>query len=1091
MFPLWEIAIAPVLTAARARRVVEIGALRGETTIQMLDHLGPDCELHVIDPKPAFDPTEHERQFPGRYVFHEATSHAVLPSLGAFDVALIDGDHNWFTVYHELKMLADAAAGAGAMLPVMVMHDVGWPYGRRDLYYDPSDVPDEFRQPYRAAGMRPGRKDLMERGGLNPTMFNAELEGGPRNGVMTALDDFVAEHPEPLRVVVLPVYFGLAIVAEERVLAAKPELVEALDRIESREGKHRLLEITEDIRLRGMIFQHNVFYQRDQRAIRAARRYLDVLKGALLNEHHLEHEARIAHLTERTVQRRPPDVDKVRDPARADRDTYERLVRERRDGVLPSEGGIASFLPYTAMGRRRLDHLHDVLDALVAAEVPGDLAEVGTGRGGGAIFLRAHLEANEVADRQVWVIDRFRAARDGDRHPKLGDGGAADLRPDLNLVRDGFARFDLLDDRVRFLQGPPEATLPDAPIERLALLRIGAATPADDVAVALDELYDAVAPGGTILVEGHDDPTVARAVGHARAQRGATSVLEQVDRSTVAWTKGADERTGRTPGAPVVGAHRAPLAPPAGDEPVDLSVVVVFYDMAREAPRTLRSLSRAYQEGLEGITYEVLAVDNGSPAGRGISAELVESFGPEFRLIEMGDDARPSPVVALNAGIRASRGRNVALMIDGAHVLTPGVLRFGLLGLESYAPAIVATQQWYLGPGQQSEAMEAGYDQAEEDRLLERIGWPVAGYRLFEIGHFVGDRDWFDGMWESNCIFTTRAQLEQVGGYDESFETAGGSYANLDLYERLGTSSGTTVVSILGEGSFHQTHGGTTTNQPDAVERRSRVFSYGEEFVEIRGRRFRGPGKPIHYVGRITSGAARRTKPRRLSSPAFAVPPGHDDAFPTEPRPLPQELQTEFTDAVWRTAPWQRTTWLGDPIDVAPTDLFAYQEAIASVRPDWIVETGSDRPARNRFLAAMADLVGHGRVVTVGNDPIAERFEHPRVDHVEATPHSADALAAVRDLVGDGRALVIVGTRGETHATVQQFTGLAPLVPVGSYVIVEHTVVNGHPVWAAHGPGPAEAVKQILTLHGDFVADADLEKHGLSFNAGGYLRRVR
>ena len=96
-------------------------------------------------------------------------------------------------------------------------------------------------------------------------------------------------------------------------------------------------------------------------------------------------------------------------------------------------------------------------------------------------------------------------------------------------------------------------------------------------------------------------------------------------------------------------------------------------------------------------------------------------------------------------------------MIDGAHVLTPGVLRFGMAGLATYEPAIVATQQWYVGPGQQGDAMGDGYDQAYEDQLFERIEWPRDGYRLFEIGHFIGDRDWFDGVWESNCMFVPRA----------------------------------------------------------------------------------------------------------------------------------------------------------------------------------------------------------------------------------------------------------------------------------------------------------------------------------------------
>src|ERR671918_3239666 len=70
MFPLWDVAIAPVLHAAHARRVLEIGALRGETTERMLDDLGPDAELDVIDPAPGFDPEEHAQRFAGRYRFH-------------------------------------------------------------------------------------------------------------------------------------------------------------------------------------------------------------------------------------------------------------------------------------------------------------------------------------------------------------------------------------------------------------------------------------------------------------------------------------------------------------------------------------------------------------------------------------------------------------------------------------------------------------------------------------------------------------------------------------------------------------------------------------------------------------------------------------------------------------------------------------------------------------------------------------------------------------------------------------------------------------------------------------------------------------
>ena len=85
---------------------------------------------------------------------------------------------------------------------------------------------------------------------------------------------------------------------------------------------------------------------------------------------------------------------------------------------------------------------------------------------------------------------------------------------------------------------------------------------------------------------------------------------------------------------------------------------------------------------------------------------------------------------------------------------------------------------------------------------------------------------------------------------------------------------------------------------------------------------------------------------------------------------------------------------------------------------------------------------------------------------------------------------MILGLRCGAPRIVQEFLGLAPLVPVGSYVVVENTIVNGHPVWPGYGPGPTEAVRRILALDGEFVQDTSWEKHGLTFNPGGFLRRI-
>ena len=167
MFPLWDAVVAPLVAASDAKRVLEIGALRGETTAKMFEQLGPDCELHVIDPLPQFDPELHAREFGGRYVFHRDLSLNVLPTMPAVDVALIDGDHNWYTVSNELRILHETAVKAKRSLPVLVLHDVHWPYGHRDLYYEPSQIPEDQRQPFARKGVVPGFYRVVDEGGLN------------------------------------------------------------------------------------------------------------------------------------------------------------------------------------------------------------------------------------------------------------------------------------------------------------------------------------------------------------------------------------------------------------------------------------------------------------------------------------------------------------------------------------------------------------------------------------------------------------------------------------------------------------------------------------------------------------------------------------------------------------------------------------------------------------------------------------------------------------------------------------------------------------------------------------------------------------
>jgi Macrocin-O-methyltransferase (TylF) len=478
MFPFWYDVIAPVIEAARARRVVEVGALRGDQTELMLQRLGPDVDLHVIDPVPFFDPAEHGRRFAGRYVFHRDLSVNVLGDLPPMDVALIDGDHNWYTVFTELNLLTDVAHRNGAPMPVMVLHDVGWPYGRRDLYYDPSNIPAEQRQPWRRAGIRRAERRLVIRGGLNSNLANAELEGGARNGVMTAVEDFVAARDQPLRRVVLPILFGLAIVVSEERLAAQPALAAELDRLESPGGKDMLLRLGEDFRVDSLVLDHALLEQTTERAEALASRYLETVKRSLGGE------TAVATLADDDRRSRHADA-----------------ARDIRTG---------------------LDHLHACLDTVWAAWVRGDVAVTGAGVGVGAsaTMAAAYLEAHDHGARHQVLI----AA------PPTSEGVAA-----VEQAREVLDRFDLLGERVRFLPGDARSTPVDLNSNLLAAIHLAAGTAVRDVLDVLDVLYPRLVPGGIVVVDGLLDPATCRAVEAYRARHGIETPFERSGAAHAHW----------------------------------------------------------------------------------------------------------------------------------------------------------------------------------------------------------------------------------------------------------------------------------------------------------------------------------------------------------------------------------------------------------------------------------------------------------------------------------------------------------------------------------------------------------------------------
>ncbi len=254
---------------------------------------------------------------------------------------------------------------------------------------------------------------------------------------------------------------------------------------------------------------------------------------------------------------------------------------------------------------------------------------------------------------------------------------------------------------------------------------------------------------------------------------------------------------------------------------------------------------------------------------------------------------------------------------------------------------------------------------------------------------------------------------------------------------------------------------------------------------------FKSPAKVAHYVGALPD-AARRTKARRMGAPIYfklAHVEG-TDGRPAHPIPVPEELRTEFVDAFWRSKEWQQTPWLGSWTARPPTDLMAYQELVAQVRPDWIIETGTGGGGRAFFLATVCELLDHGRVISIDDYPVPNLVQHPRIEYVRHDPAEAEAAAAVRELAGSDPHALLILAADKLSRLMALYEHYGALVPVGSYVIFEDTILNGNPVWTGFGPGPREAARRLVDS-GEFERDPTPERYALTFNPGGFLKRVK
>jgi hypothetical protein len=278
-----------------------------------------------------------------------------------------------------------------------------------------------------------------------------------------------------------------------------------------------------------------------------------------------------------------------------------------------------------------------------------------------------------------------------------------------------------------------------------------------------------------------------------------------------------------------------------------LSVVVVVHDMARELPRTLRTLDPTFQQGIAPHDYEVVVVDNGS-------AEPVDASALPFSgtlRVERIDPAPPSPALAANRGIEVAAGTLVGLVVDGARMASPRLLATARRAALLTDRPVITAPAYHLGEVPHMRAAEVGYDQRAEDALLAGCGWEDDGDALFGVSTFAGSshRGWFGPMGESSSLFLDRSRWEELGGLDEAFDLPGGGLVNHDLYRRACSLPGIELVQMLGEGTFHQFHGGAAT------ARRFTWDDMHDQYVALRGEPYVPPALRPTYLGTLPDAA--------------------------------------------------------------------------------------------------------------------------------------------------------------------------------------------------------------------------------------------
>lgn len=201
-------------------------------------------------------------------------------------------------------------------------------------------------------------------------------------------------------------------------------------------------------------------------------------------------------------------------------------------------------------------------------------------------------------------------------------------------------------------------------------------------------------------------------------------------------------------------------------------------------------------------------------------------------------------------------------------------------------------------------------------------------------------------------------------------------------------------------------------------------------------------------------------------------------------------ITTMFHQLYYNSRVWERTRYFGYPVLKCPLDLWIYQEMIIELKPDVIIETGTFFGASALYMAFVCDIIRNGEIITIDITSREPKPVHPRIKYLLGSSVAAEIVEEVREMIKENQKVMVILDSDHSYKHVlDELRVYAPLVTPGSYLIVEDTDVNGHPIQPDFGPGPMEAVEEFLKENQNFTIDPEREKFFMTLSPRGYLKK--